>query len=313
LEPTSGHLAYLMNTRAKYFSARWSRFWLIIIPGLWLFLFFFIPFVIVGKISFSQAAIARPPYLPLWEWSREGIIKISLNLENFAFLLQDRLYIAAYLNSIKIAFFSTLITLVIAYPIALSIARAPERSRNLLLMAVILPFWTSFLLRVYAWIGMLKTNGIINDLGLASGLISKPLAMLHTDFAIYVGIVYAYLPFMILPLYAVLVKIENDLLEAASDLGARPLTIFLTVIVPLSLPGIIAGSMLVFIPAIGEFVIPTLLGGPGSLMIGRVVWDEFFANRDWPMASALSVAMLLLLIVPILILRQVQSKFTGAE
>jgi len=299
-----------VSIRSKHNSAGWGRLWLIIIPGLWLFLFFFVPFAIVGKISFSQAAIARPPYLPIWQFSRDGILKISLDLENFAFLLKDRLYIAAYLNSIKIAFFSTLITLLIAYPIALSIARASEKVRNLLLMAVILPFWTSFLLRVYAWIGMLKTNGIINDIGLATGIISKPLAMLHTDFAIYVGIVYAYLPFMILPLYAVLVKIEDDLLEAASDLGAKPLTIFMTIIIPLSLPGIIAGSMLVFIPAIGEFVIPTLLGGPDSLMIGRVVWDEFFANRDWPMASALTIAMLLLLIVPILVLRQVQGKFT---
>ena len=299
-----------MNTRPKQMGAGWWRFWLIGIPALWLFLFFLVPFVIVGKISFSEAAIARPPYLPIWEWSRQGILKISLNLENFAFLLKDRLYIAAYLNSIKIAFFSTVITLVVAYPIALSIARASERKRNLLLMLVILPFWTSFLLRVYAWIGILKTNGIINDIALSTGLISRPLAMLHTDFAIYVGIVYGYLPFMILPLYAVLVKIEDDLLEAASDLGAKPLTIFSTIILPLSLPGIIAGSMLVFIPAIGEFVIPTLLGGPDSLMIGRVVWDEFFANRDWPMASALTIAMLLLLIIPIMILRQVQSKFT---
>ena len=210
----------------------------------------------------------------------------------------------AYLNSIKIALISTIIALLIGYPIAYYIARSSESRRNMLLMLIILPFWTSFLLRVYAWIGFLKSNGVVNNFLLRTGLISEPLVMLQTDFAVYIGIVYNYLPFMILPLYANLVKLDSTLLEASSDLGARPIVTFFTVTLPLSFPGIIAGSMLVLIPTIGEFVIPSLLGGPDTLMIGRVLWDEFFSNRDWPVASAVAIAMLVVLVIPIMILRK---------
>ena len=212
----------------------------------------------------------------------------------------------AYLNSIKIALISTIIALLIGYPIAYYIARSSESRRNMLLMLIILPFWTSFLLRVYAWIGFLKSNGVVNNFLLRTGLISEPLVMLQTDFAVYIGIVYNYLPFMILPLYANLVKLDSTLLEASSDLGARPIVTFFTVTLPLSFPGIIAGSMLVLIPTIGEFVIPSLLGGPDTLMIGRVLWDEFFSNRDWPVASAVAIAMLVVLVIPIMILRKVR-------
>ena len=212
----------------------------------------------------------------------------------------------AYLNSIKIALISTIIALLIGYPIAYYIARSSESRRNMLLMLIILPFWTSFLLRVYAWIGFLKSNGLVNNFLLQTGLISQPLVMLQTDFAVYIGIVYNSLPFMILPLYATLVKLDSTLLEASSDLGARPIVTFFTVTLPLSFPGIIAGSMLVLIPTIGEFVIPSLLGGPDTLMIGRVLWDEFFSNRDWPVASAVAIAMLVVLVIPIMILRKVR-------
>jgi len=223
---------------------------------------------------------------------------------NYQFLFSDPLYVNAYLNSIKIALISTIIALLIGYPIAYYIARSSESRRNMLLMLIILPFWTSFLLRVYAWIGFLKSNGVVNNFLLRTGLISEPLVMLQTDFAVYIGIVYNYLPFMILPLYANLVKLDSTLLEASSDLGARPIVTFFTVTLPLSFPGIIAGSMLVLIPTIGEFVIPSLLGGPDTLMIGRVLWDEFFSNRDWPVASAVAIAMLVVLVIPIMILRK---------
>ncbi|MGI9493744.1 MAG: ABC transporter permease subunit, partial [Geminicoccaceae bacterium] len=213
------------------------------------------------------------------------------------------LYYFAYFESIKIAVISTIVCLLIGYPMAYYIARAPDTMRNVLLMLVILPFWTSFLLRVYAWIGILKDNGVVNNILMSLGILSSPLTMIQTDFAVYVGIVYTYLPFMILPLYANLVKLDNDLLEASADLGAKPITTFFTVTLPLSLPGILAGSMLVLVPAIGEFVIPALLGGPDTLMIGRVLWDEFFSNWDWPVASAVAIAMLIVLVLPIMALR----------
>lgn len=277
------------------------------IPTLWLGLFFLIPFAVVCKIALSSAAIAQPPYLPMLKAMADGTVQITLNFGNFLFLGQDDLYLKSYISSIEIAVVSTILCLLIGYPMAYAIARAPERRRNVLLMLVILPFWTSFLLRVYAWIGILKGNGIINNALMGLGIIHEPLVMLQTNFAVYVGIVYGYLPFMILPLYANLAKLDENLLEASADLGARPLTTFLTVTLPLSLPGIIAGSMLVLIPAVGEFVIPSLLGGPGTLMIGRVLWDEFFSNRDWPMASSVAIAMLVFVVVPILILRSVEA------
>ncbi len=271
----------------------------IAVPTLWLLVFFLIPFAVVLKISFSEALIARPPYAPLFTWDEGGKLLLSLNFSNYEYLWEDSLYYVAYLQSIKIAAISTIICLLIGYPMAYYIARSPESTRNILLMLVILPFWTSFLLRVYAWIGILKSNGVINNFLMSLGIISDPLNMIQTDFAVYVGIVYTYLPFMILPLYANLVKLDNDLLEASADLGSRPIVTFLTITLPLSVPGIIAGSMLVFIPAIGEFVIPALLGGPDTLMIGRVLWDEFFSNRDWPVASAVAIVMLIIFVIPI--------------
>ena len=277
----------------------------IAVPVVWLLIFFLIPFVVVAKISLSEAAIAQPPYTPLLDWS-DGTAVLTLNFGNFGYLLDDPLYFNAYISSLKIAFFSAVIALLVGYPIAYYIARSPDPRRSLLLTLVILPFWTSFLLRVYAWQGFLRSNGVINNFLIWTGIIKTPLVMLQTDFAVYLGIVYTYLPFMILPLYANLVKLDDSLLEASADLGGRPLATFFHVTLPLSMPGILAGFMLVFVPAIGEFVIPELLGGPSTLMIGRVLWNEFFSNRDWPTASAVAIAMLLALVVPIMILRSVQ-------
>jgi putrescine transport system permease protein len=280
-------------------------------PMLWLTVFFLIPLGVVLKLSVSEAALASPPYLPLLTFAEDGTVQLTLHLSNFLFILEDRLYISAYLNSLRVAAISTLIALLIGYPMAYFIARARDPWRNILLMLVILPFWTSFLLRVYAWMGFLRSNGVINNFLGVFGI--DPITMLQTDFAVYIGIVYTYLPFMILPLYTNLVKLDQTLLEAASDLGARPVRAFLTITLPLSLPGIIAGSMLVFIPAIGEFVIPTLLGGPDTLMIGRVLWDEFFSNRDWPVAAAVAVAMLLVVVIPILLLQRAQDAVVEAR
>lgn len=282
---------------------RRGRTIIIAIPMLWLLIFFLAPFFVVFKISFAEIARARPPFTPLFSWEESRLL-ISLSLENYAYLWDDTLYLKAYFSSMKIAFFSTVFALLVGYPMAYVVARSSDRWRNILLMLVVLPFWTSFLLRVYAWIGFLKGNGLINALLLKLGLINEPLIMLQTNFAVYVGIVYTYLPFMILPLYANLTKIDNTLLEAAEDLGASKFVSFMTITLPLSLPGIIAGSTLVFIPAIGEFVIPALLGGPDTLMIGKVLWTEFFNNRDWPVASAVATAMLVLLVLPIMWMRR---------
>ena len=280
--------------------------WVVILPpALWMTIFLLIPLAVVFKISFSEAVVARPPYLPLLTFGDDGSVQLTLHLSNYLFLGQDTLYIAAYLNSIKIAFISTVLALLVGYPIAYFIARSPDRWRNILLMLIILPFWSSFLLRVYAWIGFLKNNGVINNALQAIGL--PQITMLYTDFGVYVGIVYTYLPFMILPLYTNLVKLDDALLEASADLGARPFRTFLSVTLPLSMPGIIAGSMLVFIPAIGEYVIPTLLGSPSTLMIGRVLWDEFFANRDWPLAASVAIAMLVVVVGPLMLLQNVQN------
>jgi putrescine transport system permease protein len=277
------------------------------IPYLWLFLFFLVPFLIVLKISFAEVQIAQPPYTPLVAVEDETV-NVSLNIGNYLFLFTDDLYLLSYLQSLKVAFISTVLCLLIGYPMAYAIARASPSWRNVLLLLVVLPSWTSFLIRIYAWIGLLKNNGYINNLLMALGLIDQPLAILHTPMAVYIGIVYAYLPFMILPIYANLVKLDLSLLEAAYDLGARPWRTFLSVTLPLSKAGIIAGSMLVFIPAVGEFVIPELLGGPQTLMIGKILWQEFFNNRDWPVASAVAIVMLLLLILPITIFHHYQSK-----
>jgi putrescine transport system permease protein len=274
------------------------------VPTAWLMLFFMVPFLIVLKISFSEGILAMPPYAPMIEWARDGVLSIKLHLANYRFLFTDALYVDAFLYSVKVAAFSTALCLFIGYPMALGIARAPPARRSLLLMLVILPFWTSFLLRVYAWIGLLKDDGLINNLLLGLHLMSSPLHMVNTSFAVYVGIVYSYLPFMVLPLYSNLEKHDATLLEAAADLGAPPWRAFLRITLPLSIPGVMAGAMLVFIPAVGEYVIPTLLGSANQLMIGRVLSDEFFENRDWPVASAVAIVILLLLLVPIVIFQR---------
>jgi len=280
--------------------------WLVIAPPyLWMLLFFAVPFAIAIKISFAHQLVAMPPYSDLWD-SATG--RLLLNLDNYRYMVRDSLYYSAYLSSLKISLISTFLCLLIGYPIAYAIARMPASSRNFALMLVILPSWTSFLIRIYAWIGILKNNGLLNNFLIWTGLIDQPLQILHTNVAVYVGIVYAYLPFMVLPLYTNLVKLDVRLLEAASDLGARPWRTFLSVTLPLSRAGIIAGSMLVAIPVVGEFVIPELLGGPSTLMIGKVLWDEFFNNRDWPVASAVSTVMLLLLLVPIMIFHHFEQK-----
>ncbi|WP_267084546.1 ABC transporter permease subunit [Xanthomonas sacchari] len=282
--------------------------WLVIAaPYLWLLLFFAIPFLIVLRISFAEQAIRSPPYSELLE-VRDGVLTLKLTLQNYLALLRDHQYIEAYWGSIKIAGISTVLTLLIGYPMAYAIARLSPSARNIAMMLVVLPSWTSFLIRVYAWIGILDSNGVLNRALLALGLIDAPLHILYTPVAAYIGIVYCYLPFMVLPLYATLVKLDQRLLEAAYDLGAPPWRAFLTVTLPLSRPGIVAGCMLVMIPAVGEFVIPEMLGGPDTLMIGRVLWGEFFNNRDWPTASAVAIAMLALLMVPILIFNRYQQR-----
>ena len=289
-----------------------SRGLVITLPYLWLLIFFAIPFLIVLKISFADQLIAQPPYSALYEITKEGYLSFKLNLNNYGYLLNDALYWKAYLNSMKIAFFSALIALFIGYPMAYGMARSDRTWRNVLLMLVILPFWTSFLLRVYAWIGLLNNSGIINNILLGLGVIDHPIVMMKTDFAVYVGIVYSYLPFMVLPLYTTLEKMDLTLLEAAADLGCRPFKAFLTITLPLSLPGILAGFMLVFIPALGEFVIPDLLGGTDTLMIGHVLWDEFFANRAWPVASAVAIAMLLLVLALMFVQNTLQRRAEAA-
>jgi putrescine transport system permease protein len=294
-------------------SRRWSRLANIGIPYAWLSLFFLLPFVIVLEISLAEPMLGQPPYSALWEWVEDSALQIRLNLANYLLVAGDALYLSAFLSSLWIALVCTLLCLLIGYPMAYAIASAPERWRVPLLMLIVLPFWTSFLIRVYAWIGILKTNGLLNNLLLWLGLIDQPLAMLHTPFAVYIGIVYSYLPFMILPLYANLTRLDRRLLEAAADLGCRPARAFVRVTLPLSLPGIIAGSMLVFIPAVGEFVIPDLLGGPDTLMVGRMLWTEFFSNKDWPLASALAIVLLSVLVIPFVAMQRWQVRVEGED
>jgi len=280
-----------------------GRTLVIAIPFLWLLLFFFVPFLIVLWVSTSFVVIAQPPYTHI----QDGTFTLNLG-ESFGRLFHDSLYYKAYLNSLVVALVSTIVCLVIGYPMAYGMARCSHSTRNILLMLIILPFWTSFLIRVYAWIGLLKNNGLINEFLIWLNVIDTPINMMNTNFAVYVGIVYSYLPFMILPLYANLEKMDISLLEAATDLGCKPIKAFFLITVPLSFPGIVAGSMLVFIPAVGEYVIPELLGWPSSLMIGRVLVNEFFSNRDWPTASAVAVAILLALVVPLMIYQKYQDK-----
>lgn len=282
---------------------------LILVPYLWLVALFLVPFFIVGRISLSDTALARPPYLPQFSWD-EGVWAFlsQLDFDNFWFLTTDDLYWKAYLSSLQIAITATFFALLIGYPIAYAMARAPEEWRPTLMMLVILPFWTSFLIRVYSWIGILSQEGYLNQILLWAGIIDAPLIILNTNTAVYIGIVYTYLPFMILPIYAALDRLDGSLIEAAEDLGCSRLQAFWLVVVPLSKNGIIAGCFLVFIPALGEFVIPSLLGGSETLMIGKILWEEFFNNRDWPVASAVAVVLLLILVVPIVLFQRNQQR-----
>ena len=276
--------------------------WLIILPPLlFLLVFFLIPFAFALKISFAEAALRIPPFSDVYSVTPDHKLHLFLSLANYKYLLTDEVYAVSYLYSIKTAFFSTLLCILIGYPMALAMARSSKATQSILMLVIILPFWTSFLLRVYALEGLIRDNGLLNTGLMWLGVIDHPLKIMRTTFAVYLGIVYSYLPFMVLPLYATLEKLDHTLLEAASDLGSRPWRAFLDITLPLSMPGVIAGSMLVFIPAIGEYVIPALLGGPDNLMIGRVLWDEFFANHDWPVAAAVSTAFLVLLAGPIAI------------
>jgi putrescine transport system permease protein len=276
-------------------------------PFIWLLLFFLVPFILVLKISFAEQQLGIPPYTELAE-IKDGVVNITLQLGHYAFLVTDSLYFATYVNSVKVAAITTLLCLLIGYPMAYYIARSNPGTRNLLMMAVMLPFWTSFLIRVYAWIGILKNNGLLNQFLMWTGVIHDPIELYHTNAGVYIGMVYSYLPFLVMPLYAHLVKMDLRLLEAAYDLGAKPWVAFWRITIPLSKNGIIAGCLLVFIPAVGEYVIPELLGGADTLMIGRVMWDEFFNNADWPMASAVTCAMVLLLLVPMALFQYFQNQ-----
>ena len=288
--------------------SNFRRTLLIFVPYFWLIFFFLIPFVIVLKISLSDYAISIPPYTPQLDLSAgwAGIKDFfgNLDFENFSFLASDPLYYTAYLSSLKIALISTFLTLLVGYPIAYGMAQAPDEWRPTLMMLVILPFWTSFLIRIYAWIGILSNEGFLNQFLLWTRLIDAPLTVLNTPSAVYIGIVYGYLPFMILPIYAALEKLDGSLIEAAEDLGCSKFSAFWLVTLPLSRPGMIAGCFLVFIPALGEFVIPSLLGGTSTLMIGKTLYEEFFNNRDWPVASAVAVVLLLILIIPIILFQK---------
>jgi putrescine transport system permease protein len=323
-----GRLGPLWTIFFRYGPPRWSEYVLrnwsgqrlvIAVPYLWLLIFFLIPFLIVLKISFAEwlplgrSPEDRLPYAPVFEWLQTGAVQIKLLVGSYVQLFTETLYVEAWIYSLKIAFFSTIMCLCLGYPMALAIARAPPTMRSVLLMLVILPFWTSFLLRVYAWIGLLKNDGLINNMLMSLGIIDQPLVMMNTSFAVYIGIVYSYLPFMILPLYSNLEKHDLTLLEAAQDLGAGPVKSFLRVTLPLSFPGIVAGSLLVFIPAVGEYVIPSLLGSADEIMIARQLSDVFFNVRDWPLASAVAIALLLLLVIPIMIFQHFQNRELQAQ
>jgi putrescine transport system permease protein len=281
------------------------------IPFVFLLVFFMLPFLLVLKISFAESTLDVPPYSHLFSYT-ENKLAIQLAMESYITIIQDDIYFAAYVNSIRVAFFTTLICLLVGYPTALLIARARPAMRNLLMMGIILPFWTSYLVRVYAWIGILKDQGLANTLLQRLGLTEAPVHMMQNTFGLYVGMVYSYLPYMILPLFAYLVKMNSSLPEAASDLGAKPWEIFFTITLPLSIPGITAGSLLVFIPSVGEYVIPELLGSSHDLMIGRVMWSDFFNSIAWPLASAATCVMVALLLLPMVWFQRIQSKDGGA-
>ena len=291
----------------RWTQSRWRTI-VIVVPFFWLLLFFLAPFFIVAKISVAELAIASPPFTKMIEWTDSGIVTIRIVFDNFIYIFEDSLYFDTYVNSLKISVGSTIICLLIGYPIAYGIVRSGPVAKPLLLFAIILPFWTSFLLRVYAWMGLLADQGTFNNLLIAAGIIDEPLRMLYTEFAVFLGIVYTYMPFMILPLYANMEKLDGSLNEAAADLGSRPANTFFKVTLPLTMPGIIAGSLLVFIPATGEYVIPDLLGGGNVQMIGRVLFNEFSRNTDWPVASAVAIVLLVRLVLPIGVFQYYQGK-----
>lgn len=289
------------------YSRSWGHRFLILPPFLWLGIMFLVPFFLVLAIALSSVRTGMPPYEPLFTWDG-ALLAIRLNFENFQFVLGDGLYPRAYLNSLKIAFIATSIALLIAYPLAYGISRCTDRWRSVLVFLVIVPFWSSLLIRVYSWMAILRNDGLLNALLLNVGIIDQPLQIMNTETAIYVGIVYSYLPFMVLPIFANLVAADRTLVEAARDLGCSSISAFWKVTFPLSLPGVAAGCALVFIPVVGEFVIPDLLGGADTQMIGRTIWVEFFNNRDWPVASAVTVLLLLILVAPIVLLQSRLSK-----
>jgi len=289
---------------------RWGARLVVLVPYLWLGLFFLLPFLIVLKISLSRPAIAQPPYTPVLDitagWQALKVFIGGLTVDNYSFIASDRLYLASYLKSLEVAALSTVLLLVIGFPLAYGMARAPRRWQPILFMVVVVPFWTSFLIRIYAWINVLQRDGLLNQALLALRIVDEPPGWLATDTAVYIGMVYSYLPFMVLPLYATLEQMDATLLEAAADLGCPRWKAFWLVTLPLSLPGIAAGAQLCFIPIVGEFVIPDLLGGSQSSMIGQTLWTEFFLNKDWPVASAVAVVLLCLLLVPILFYQRMQ-------
>jgi putrescine transport system permease protein len=290
----------------------WGARLVVLVPYLWLAIFFLVPFLIVLKISLSHTAIAQPPYEPVLDpdagWEGLKAFFAGLSLENYAFIGSDWLYLASYLKSLEVALLSTLLLLLVGFPLAYGIARAPRRWQPALFMLVVLPFWTSFLIRIYAWINILQRDGLLNQVLLALRIVDEPPAWLSTNTAVYIGIVYSYLPFMVLPIYATLEKMDETLIEAAADLGCPWWKAFWLVTLPLALPGVIAGALLCFIPIVGEFVIPDLLGSSQTMMIGQMLWTEFFANKDWPVASAVAVVLLCLLVVPIVIYQQMQMR-----
>ena len=286
----------------------WRRI-AVAVPYLWLFVVFLLPFIIILKTTLADPVIAQPPFTPTID--DQG--RLAVTADNFLFLLTDKLYALTYLKSVGLAALATVFTLALGFPMAYGIARSRPETRGLLLLLIILPFWISFLLRVYAWMGLLNNYGVINNLLMWVGVIDQPLKLIYTDFAIFIGLTYSYLPFMVLPLYATLERMDLDLVEAAQDLGASRTQAFWDVTWPLARPGVIAGCMLVFIPAMGEYVIPYLLGGPESLLIGRVLFDEFFVNRDWPLASSVAIVLLLLLVVPIVFYQRNQARDVGAQ
>jgi len=276
----------------------------VLVPYLWLLVFFLLPFGIILKISLAEPVLAQPPFSPTFDETGA----LSVNTDNFAFLFRDKLYALTYLKSVLMAAAATICCLLLGFPIAYGIARSDPRTRSLLLLLIVLPFWISFLLRVYAWMGLLGNYGVINNFLMWLGITAQPIQILYTDFAIFLGLAYSYLPFMILPLYATLERMDLDLVDAAMDLGASRTTAFWDITWPLARAGVIAGCMLVFIPAMGEYVIPYLLGGPDALLIGRVLFDEFYVNRDWPLASAVAIMLLVLLVVPIVVLQRNQAR-----